>query len=122
MPFDAIIGHDRPKQFLRSALRSERLAHALLFHGADRIGKLFTARMLAQAVNCEAVPLPDPPDACGRCRSCHQIDTGSHPDVTILTATGGKDETAQIREIESRFIYRALIGRRKIVIPPVTRF
>src|SRR5947208_14655680 len=116
MPFDTIIGQERPKRFLQAALRSERLAHALLFHGEERIGKLRTARVLAQAVNCEATPPPDPPDACGACRSCHQIETGAHPDVTILTATSGKGETDQTREIESRFIYRPLIGRRKIVI------
>lgn len=116
MPFDTIIGHERPKRFLQAALRSQRLAHALLFRGEERIGKLLTARVLAQAVNCEATPPPDPPDACGTCRSCHQIETGAHPDVTILTATSGKGETDQTREIESRFIYRPLIGRRKIVI------
>src|SRR5256886_6967227 len=116
MPFDTIIGQERPKRFLQAALRSERLAHALLFHGEERIGKLLTARVLAQAVNCEATPPPDPPDACGACRSCHQIETGAHPDVTILTATSGQGETDQTREIESRFIYRPLIGRRKIVI------
>jgi DNA polymerase-3 subunit delta' len=116
MPFDAIIGHERPKRFLQAALRSERLAHALLFHGEERIGKLLMARVLAQAVNCEADPPPDPPDACDTCRSCHQIEAGSHPDVTILTATSGKGETENAREIESRFIYRPLIGRLKIVI------
>src|SRR5438309_9741817 len=116
MPFDTIIGHERPKRFLRAALRSQRLAHALLFHGEEQIGKLLTARVLAQAVNCEASPTPDPPDACGVCRSCHQIETGAHPDVTMLTATSGKGETDQTREIESRFIYRPLIGPRKIVI------
>ena len=116
MPFDTVIGHQQPKRFLQAALRSERLAHALLFHGEERIGKLLTARVLAQAVNCEADPLPDPPDACGACRSCQQIETGSHPDVTILTATSGKGETENAREIESRFIYRPLIGRLKIVI------
>jgi DNA polymerase-3 subunit delta' len=116
MPFDAIIGHERPKRFLQAALRSERLAHALLFHGKEQIGKLLTARVLAQAVNCEADPPPDPPDACGACRSCHQIESGSHPDVMILTATSGKGETESAREIESRFIYRPLIGRLKIVI------
>jgi DNA polymerase-3 subunit delta' len=72
--------------------------------------------VLALAVNCEADPPLDPPDACGACRSCHQIEAGSHPDVTILTATSGKGETASAREIESRFIYRPLIGRLKIVI------
>jgi DNA polymerase-3 subunit delta' len=116
MPFNTIIGHERPKRFLQAALRSQRLAHALLFHGEEQIGKLLTARVLAQAVNCEALAMPDPPDACGVCRSCHQIETGAHPDVTILTATSGKGETDQTREIESRFIYRPLIGRCKIVI------
>ena len=116
MPFDAIIGHERPKRFLQAALRSERLAHALLFHGEEGIGKLLTARVLAQAVNCEAEPVPEPPDACGICRSCRQIEAGSHPDVTILTATGEKGETDHTREIEARFIYRPLIGRQKIVI------
>ena len=116
MPFNTIIGHEQPKRFLQAALRSQRLAHALLFHGEEQIGKLLTARVLAQAVNCEASPTPDPPDACGVCRSCHQIETGAHPDVTMLTATSGKGETDQTREIESRFIYRPLIGRCKIVV------
>ena len=116
MPFNEIIGHEQTKRFLQAALRNNRLAHALLFHGEDRIGKKLTARVLAQAVNCETEPPPEPPDACGVCRSCHQIEIGSHPDVTILTATGEKGETDQTREIESRFIYRPLIGRRKIVI------
>src|SRR5205809_553999 len=58
MPFDTIIGHERPKRFLQAALRSQRLAHALLFHGEEQIGKRLTARVLAQAVNCEDIPPP----------------------------------------------------------------
>lgn len=116
MPFNSIVGHEQPKRFLQSALRHNRLAHALLFHGEDQIGKRLTAHILAQAVNCEADPSPDIPDACGVCRSCRQIDSGAHPDVTILAATSGKGETEQIRDIESRFIYRPLVGVRKIVI------
>src|SRR2546422_8715399 len=106
MPFDTIIGQERPKRFLQAALRSERLAHALLFHGEERIGKLLTARVLAQAVNCEATPPPDPPDACGACRPRHPIETRAHPGVTIPAATDGKGRTDQAREIESPLIYR----------------
>ena len=36
--------------------------------------------------------------------------------MTIITATSGKGETEETREIESRFIYRPLVGVRKIVI------
>src|SRR5437660_7006197 len=116
MLFKNVIGHEQPKRFLQSALQSGRLPHALLFHGQDRIGKRLMAKVLAQAVNCEAAPALSPPDACGACRSCHQIDIGSHPDVTLIEATSGKGETEQTRDIESRFIYRPLVGRRKIVI------
>src|SRR3989441_6951162 len=84
MPFDTIIGHERPKRFLQAALRSQRLAHALLFHGEEQIGKRLTARVLAQAVNCEAIPTPDPPDACGVCPSCHQIETRSEEHTSEL--------------------------------------
>src|SRR2546428_9120977 len=98
MPFDTIIGQERPKRFLQAALRSERLAHALLFHGEERIGKLLTARVLAQAVNCEATPPPDPPDACGACRSCPPIVPRTPPDGTIPTASSRKRETHPTRE------------------------
>src|SRR2546426_9652220 len=100
MPFDTIIGHERPKRFLQAALRSQRLAHALLFHGEEQIGKRLTARVLAQAVNCEAIPTPDPPDACGVGPSRPQIETGAHPHVTMLTATSGKGGTRPKRENE----------------------
>jgi DNA polymerase-3 subunit delta' len=116
MLFKTIVGHGQPKRFLQAALQSGRLAHALLFHGEERIGKRLVAKVLAQAVNCELEPPMSPPDACGVCRSCHQIASETHPDVTILTATSGKGETEQTREIESRFIYRPLVGTRKIVI------
>ena len=116
MLFNTIVGHEQPKRFLQAALESGRLAHALLFHGEERIGKRLVAKVLAQAVNCELEPPMSPPDACGVCQSCHQIASGTHPDVTIFTATSGKGETEQTREIESRFIYRPLVGTRKIVI------
>jgi DNA polymerase-3 subunit delta' len=116
MLLDTVIGHDEPKRFLRAALHTGRLAHALLFHGENRIGKRLMAKVFAQVVNCEMEPALSPPDACGVCRSCHQIDIGSHPDVTFIAATSGKGETDQAREIESRFIYRPLVGVRKIVL------
>jgi DNA polymerase III subunit delta' len=116
MLFNTVIGHEQPKRFLQSALQSGRLAHALLFHGEEGIGKCLMAKVLAQVVNCEAEPPLSPPDACGVCRSCHQIEIGAHPDVMLISATSGKGETEQAREIESRFIYRPLIGTRKIVI------
>jgi DNA polymerase III gamma/tau subunit len=55
MPFADIIGHDSAKTLLRSAILQNRLAHAYLFHGDDRIGKRLLALRLAQALLCETV-------------------------------------------------------------------
>src|SRR2546427_10480040 len=93
MPFDTIIGQERPKRFLQAALRSERLAHALLFHGEERIGKLLTARVVAQAVNCEATPPPDPPDPRRARPARPQTATGGPPGAAVPAGTNGQGET-----------------------------
>ena len=115
MPFDAIIGHDRPKQILQAALKKERLAHAYLFFGDNGIGKLLTAKMLAQAVNCEE-PVKSGADACGQCWACKQIENAVHPDVFYIAPDGTQIKIAQIREMQDYLVYRALIGRYKVYI------
>ncbi len=50
------------------ALAENRLAHALLFCGPERIGKRAVAERLAQALLCRQRSADG--DACGQCRSC----------------------------------------------------
>lgn len=59
------------------AMRS-RLPHAILFHGAEGIGKTVFAEAFAAALLCEAL-LPDG-HACGSCLSCGWFSQYSHPD------------------------------------------
>ncbi len=115
MPFDTIIGHDRPKQILKAVLRQEKLAHAYLFFGDDGIGKLLTAKMLAQAVNCDKL-LKNSSDACGQCWACNQVESAVHPDVFYIAPDGEQIKIAQIREMQDYLVYRPLIGRYKIYI------
>ena len=115
MPFDAVIGHDRPKQILKAALRSDQLAHAYLFFGDDSIGKRLTARMFAQAVNCDD-PVSNGSDACGRCWACRQTEQNIHPDIFYITPSGDQIKIGQIREMQDYLVYRPLIGRYKIYI------
>jgi len=114
MPFEAIIGHDRPKQILKAVLRKEQLAHAYLFFGDAGIGKLLTAKMLAQAVNCEE-PVKSG-DACGQCWACKQVENAVHPDVFYITPDGEQIKITQIREMQDYLVYRPLIGHYKIYI------
>ena len=120
MPFCDITGHDRPIALLQAALRNKRLAHAYLFHGETSIGKFLVATRLAQALNCEQPPQADDQDSCGRCRSCLQIAVRTHPDSTIIEpdheAATPQIKIEQVREIEQQFVYRPLVGERKICL------
>jgi DNA polymerase-3 subunit delta' len=120
MPFADIIGHDRAKALLQAAIGRERLAHAYLFHGADRIGKRLLATRLAQALLCDGGSVSTAADGCGICRSCRQIDAQTHPDFTCIRPDSEQAnpqiKIEQIREIEHQLIYRPLIGDRKICV------
>jgi len=91
MSWNSIIGQDRVKQLLRSALTNKQIAHAYLFSGPYGVGKDALAIEFAKALNCEE--LID--EACGRCQSCRWMETLQHPDVRLIFAlpTGKNEKT-----------------------------
>jgi len=121
MAFRDIVGHQRPIKWLQTAVTTNHLGHAYLFHGEPTIGKRLTAIALAQYLHCEALQDTPTPDACGLCRSCHQISQVTHPDFLMIQP---KDEQKQnpkitidqIRDIEHLVIYRPLVGSHKICL------
>jgi DNA polymerase III subunit delta' len=73
---------DGPWQSLATAIRGDRLGHALLMTGPAGIGKRQFADLLAAALLCErptAAGLP-----CGQCADCLLLAAGNHPDLTRL--------------------------------------
>lgn len=56
----------------------ERLPHAILFHGAEGIGKVSFAEHAAQSLLCERPDVEG--HACGECASCGWFAQYSHPD------------------------------------------
>ena len=73
----------------------DRLPHAILFHGAQGIGKVAFAEQFAQSVLCES---PDTDGfACGSCASCGWFLQYGHPDYRrvrpeILETDGIEDD------------------------------
>jgi DNA polymerase-3 subunit delta' len=118
--FNEIVGHEGPKAILQATMKHDRIAHAYLFHGDERIGKRFTAMRFAQTLNCEGGQDLDRPDACGLCRSCMQIEAHTHPDFVLIEPdqelANPQIKIEQIRGLEQQIIYRPLIGRFKIVL------
>jgi len=71
------------------ALAGDRLAHGLIIHEDPGAGGREFARWIAQRVNCrERTRAP-----CGECQECRWIESGQHPDVTLLAP---EEESVQI--------------------------
>ena len=83
MTWHGIHGHDDIAAHFRRALERGRLASSFLFVGPAGIGKRTFAMKLAQALLCHSSP-EAALDPCGRCASCVQVLSGSHPDLAMI--------------------------------------
>lgn len=91
-----------------------RLPHALLLEGQIGLGKFNFALALAELLLCEQ----NDKTACGKCRACHLLNIGNHPDLIML----GPEETSktikihQIRELVNTLNQTAQFAGYQIVI------
>jgi DNA polymerase III subunit delta' len=114
-----ILGQQPVVGFLRQALQSEQMPHALLFIGNEGVGKGTTAVALAQALNCQDRQ-PDQ-DSCGHCPSCRMFAAGSHPDLWRIKpenteAAQPQIKIEQIRELRRQVGFRPLVGSWRVVL------
>jgi DNA polymerase-3 subunit delta' len=112
--FVDVRGHERAREFLRTALARGRLPHALLFVGADGIGKRSLALAFVARLQCERVG----EDACGECSCCRQMAAASHPDVQLVSVMPGKKEIGidRIRDVKRFMQLQPLRGKAKVAI------
>lgn len=100
--FPELLGNEKIKERLGSAIERGKLPHAILIGGPDGSGKSTLATELAAALNCEGRENPNLPLPCGVCSSCKRIMSGSYPDIKILKrakdrATIGVDAVKDLR-------------------------
>ena len=88
MGFDRILDQAAVKDVLRRSAIRQRLAHAYLFTGPEGVGKDAMAIELAKLVNCTNDSSSSEP--CEQCSDCRQIQTLTHPDVSLVFAAPAK--------------------------------
>jgi len=103
-----IFGQDDLVKRLEDDLSSDRISHATLLTGPDKIGKLTIMKKLAQILQCGNDFSPENP-------IYKEIEEGRHLDTYVLSDEGGSLKIDQIREIKN-FVQLSRQGEYKIVI------
>lgn len=115
MQFSEIQGQEKAIHILQCAIQNSHIAHAYLFTGPEGVGKKQTALALAQYLNCTSPDLQTFV-SCGRCPSCIQSISGSHPDLLILEPDGNSIKIEQIRTLLSKVSLRSYENTYKVVL------
>ena len=107
-------GHDEASARLATLL-ADSPPHALLIVGPRGAGAGTLARDAVATLLCTA---PVGGGACGACRSCRLVASGSHADLALITPSGAADEIGitPIRELEQSLALLPVEGGRRIAL------
>ncbi|HEX6588658.1 MAG TPA: hypothetical protein VF039_06520 [Longimicrobiales bacterium] len=112
----ALLGHQRTKEALARAVRTQRLPGSLLLHGPSGIGKQRLGIWLAQRILCTAAS--DDVEPCGACTSCRLVSRIEHPDFhwffPVENIPGRGEKRAEAFEVARA---EALVARRSFDWP-----
>lgn len=113
MLFSHIRGQETPIKILKEYMKESLGGRGYLFCGPDGVGKKFTAKALAKAVNCEKEEI----DSCDSCASCLKIEQNQHPDVHFIEAEGADSvKIEDIRNLQREASLRPYEGKKKVFI------
>jgi DNA polymerase-3 subunit delta' len=126
MSWQGIEGHDDVVERFRRAVARGRLASTFLFVGPPGIGKRMVAEKLAQALLCPHADM-SALAPCGRCDSCVQVASHTHPDLLLVGKPADKsmipvevfigDQAHRMREgLCHDIALKPFMGGRKVAI------
>ncbi len=110
--FNDVVGQDHIVKTLTNQIMASRVTHAYLFCGTRGTGKTSTAKIFAQAVNCEN---PDNGNPCHVCSSCLDIEKSNSMNIIEIDAASNNG-VDNIREIREEVKYTPTVGTYKVYI------
>lgn len=93
--FRNIIGQDQAKEHFQTAIETGNISHAYIINGETGSGRRMLADAFAKTLQCEK---RQGSDACDGCKSCHQAESGNHPDIRYITHEKASISVDDIRE------------------------
>ncbi len=100
----------KASELLEKAFHGDRLNHAYLFYGPEESGKFTFSLVVAKMLNCLKG------NACGTCISCRKVDSGIHPDVSVVSPEGKNIKIEQVRQLKNLSSFRPNEGEKKVYI------
>ena len=91
--FKDVVGHKDIINYIRNAVKENKVSHAYILNGERGSGKKMLANLFATTLLCEE----QGPDPCNAGHSCHQAESGNHPD--IIRVTHEKPNTISVDDI-----------------------
>jgi len=102
-------------QRLQQQISVNKVPHAIMLSGQEGIGKWHFAEALSNALLCLS---PKAELACGQCRSCKLLESGTHPDKQLFIPEdeGKPIKIDQIRQLSNFVSQTSQQGGRKVVL------
>ena len=112
MSFEKLIGNQKIKQILLSAIENGSVLHSYMFIGKEGIGKNLFAKEFAKMILCSSENKP-----CEKCKSCTQFNGQNHPDFMQIEPEDGKTiKIEQVRYMQEKIAEKPVTSTKKVYL------